>query len=96
MKRTFDISSTSSAKEARIIDGVCYDNHYQDEIRDEDSESETFGEMIPNPETKIEFFDRMVIQYIKNCVKSYESSVATREAREAAITNADKLNITSD
>lgn len=65
---TITIPTTQTA---RVIDGICYANTYQDIIDGQ-----------PNPETKTAFSKRMVVEYILNCIKQYEIIVAVEAARK--------------
>ena len=68
----------------RVINGVAYQNDYQDFIETEGEE------MIPNPETKAQFAKRMIKVYIINCVKAWEANQAAEIARLAAIEDVDE------
>lgn len=63
----------------RVIDGVAYNNKYRDEIEDEN------GDMIPNPESKVDFAKRMNRRWIRSNVSSWES----KNAGATAIAEAD-------
>ena len=81
---TIEFSYTVTAENrTRAINGVAYQNHYQDEIEDEN------GEMIPNPENKGVFCRRMIKEYIINNVKAWEANQAAEAARLAAIEDVD-------
>lgn len=83
---TLNFSFTvSEVNKARIINGVCYQNNYRDQIEDPENE----GEMIANPETKAQFAKRMIKEYIKNNVRAYEVSKAVSEARKAKMEEVD-------
>lgn len=73
--------TTTTANITRAIQGVAYQNKYQDEIDDPDNP----GEMIPNPETKAQFAKRMIKEYIINNVRAWEANQAADAARTAAI-----------
>lgn len=62
----------------RVTDGICGQYSYQATINGS-----------PNPETKAQFAQRMVREFIKNTVKGYEATVAQDAARTAAIASAD-------
>lgn len=71
-------------KKDRILDGLCYQNAYQDNIPDPENE----GQTIPNPESKAVYAKRMVMQYIKNNVIAYEATRDIEVAKKAAIDKA--------
>ena len=82
---TIEFSYTVSAENIpRAIDGVAYQNDYQDFIETEGEE------MIPNPETKPQFCRRMIKEYIINCVKAWEANQSAEAARLAAIEDVDE------
>ena len=63
---------------SRIVDGVAYENGYQDQIED----PENPGEYINNPVSKASFAKQAMadrcIDYIRLCVKRHESAEAKR------------------
>jgi hypothetical protein len=69
----------------RTIEGLSYQNGYEDEILAPDPEDETGLILIPNPETKPKYAKRMIKKYILNCVKAWEATDAAESARLAAI-----------
>lgn len=79
-----------TAHTTRIIDGVCYEHHYQAEVPDPDNPEK----VIPNPETKAQFAKKMIVQWVKNCVKSYEGVQAAHAARDEKIAEVEAINIT--
>lgn len=83
---TFTISA---ANLTRVVQGVAYQNNYQDFVED----PENPDEMIPNPETKGQFAKRMVKGYIKNCTTAWEANQASETARLAAIADAEAIEI---
>jgi len=70
------------SKKTRLINGICYTNGYEEKIPTSD------GTYITNPESKADYAKRMVIQYMKNCVVSYESNRDAEEAKQLAIIKA--------
>ena len=52
------------------------------------------GGEISNPETRRQFFRRMLRGWVKENVKSYEAKRDSDIAREAALIAADEINIT--
>lgn len=58
---------------SRVLDGVAYANGYQDVIDGQ-----------PNSESKADFAKRMIRLYVKQCVISYESANAGKQAAEIA------------
>lgn len=70
----------------RILDGFCLSHGYQGQIRTADNQ------LIPNPETKIQFMKRKVGEYIKSSWKASEISLA-KKAAAAAITDIDNVDI---
>jgi hypothetical protein len=59
---------------ARVVNGVCKRYHY----------STTLEDGTPNPETKQQFFKRMVIVFLKRAVREAEVETTSQEAAEAA------------
>jgi hypothetical protein len=83
---TIEFSYTVTAEnKARAINGVAYQNHYQDEIEVPDPKNEGEFILIPNPENKGVFCRRMIREYIINCVTAWEANQAAEVARLAAI-----------
>lgn len=66
---------------SRVIDGVAYANGYEDTI---DSGNQLQPELVPNPESKVDFARRMIREYIKHCVQTHEVKKAAEEAQEIA------------
>lgn len=58
----------------RIIDGFCAKNFYTDTAKDD------LGNDIPNPESKDEFFQRLIGEYIKSSVVEQEIYQASIQA----------------
>ncbi len=73
---------------ARVVDGVCGFFHYDPFLHP------PIGPPEPNPETKNQFAQRMVVVAVKSWVKSFESSQAAEAARAVANTDADLIDIT--
>lgn len=67
----------------RVVDGVCGANNYQALIT-------VSGIQTPNPETKQQFATRMLREYAKNCVISYEANVAAEAIRITTISGANQ------
>lgn len=68
----------------RFRDGVAYGWGYQDTLPD--------GE--PNPETKIQFIDRKLIELFKGLMKNYEGERDAKAARISAHAAVDAFTIT--
>jgi len=62
----------------RVINSVCECNAYQDTVRDAQ------GNEVSNPQTKAQFAKQVIINYLKQCVRSSEENAASRTAVEAA------------
>ncbi len=77
-----------NASVSRVVDGVCGFFNYQAIL------ISPIGEQTPNPETKNQFAQRMVVVAVKSWVKSFESQQAAEAARAAANTSADLIDIT--
>ena len=83
---TIEFSYTvTTENRTRAVNGVAYQNHYQDEIEVPDPENEGEYILIPNPENKGVFCRRMIKEYIINNVKAWEANQAAEAARLAAI-----------
>ena len=75
-----DITFTIPAdKVALVIDSFCSEYSYQAQVQIEDAS------YIPNPETKEKFTKRMIIQYIKDVVKTVKVNEIGNAARQRAI-----------
>lgn len=72
----------------RVVDGVCGFFNYQATIVPQ------VGDPFPNPETKNQFAQRMLVVAAKSWVKSFESGQAAEVARAAANADADLIAIT--
>lgn len=72
----------------RVVDGVCGFFNYQATILP------PVGDPFPNPETKNQFAQRMLVVAVKSWVKTFESSQAADTARTAANADADLVSIT--
>ncbi len=71
----------------RILDGFATHHKYQTDVANPlydpaDAES-TEPETIPNPESKVEFAKRKIIEFVKASVKAEETRVALEAARGA-------------
>ncbi len=73
---------------ARVVNGVCGFFNYQAILID------PLGEQTPNPETKNQFAQRMVVVNVKSWVKSFESQQAAEAARADANADAELIDIT--
>lgn len=80
MQITFNTESTELKN--RIADAFCSVYNYQTKVT-------VNGELVDNPESKNQFVQRKIKEYVKEIVKSCESSSAMQAAREEAITKAD-------
>lgn len=72
-----DITSEDKGLETRILDGICYQNGYQDEVYD----PEDPNKRIPNPESKDAFMKRIIQERILRDCLAWEISVAQTIAR---------------
>lgn len=69
-------SGLSATRKARLLDSYCAAHGYQAELIGPE------GTPIPNPETKQQFFSRMVTDHIKNAAASVEGVAAGDAARD--------------
>lgn len=78
------IITIPSSKLTRVVDGICGNFNYQETIANPsyDPEEPESQETISNPETKAQFAKRMVIKYVKDCVKAHEGRVAVQSAKD--------------
>ncbi|PIR88819.1 MAG: hypothetical protein COU09_00090 [Candidatus Harrisonbacteria bacterium CG10_big_fil_rev_8_21_14_0_10_44_23] len=83
MKITIDVPD---AQAIRVRDGFCAQYGYQEKIS-ETVDGETT--LVDNPETKAQFVQRKIREFVHDTVRSYEASTAIKTAREQAITKAD-------
>lgn len=72
--------SIPDAAVTRVTDAFTKQFAYQDTIPDPNNP----GATIPNPETKAQFVQRMIRNYIKEVVASYEARVAGDTAAQQA------------
>jgi len=68
------IASWSTAKKQDML------NHYVSHFGYQENIDEGTGELVPNPESKKQFANRMLKEHIKDCV----NSVRDRASKEAA------------
>lgn len=68
----------------RVIDALCYLNRYTDTI---DDPNVPFKK-IPNPVSKQEFSRKVIMDFVKNNVITYEARVASDTARDSAVLSA--------
>jgi len=61
----------------RVVTAICFNGNYQDELESG----------VPNPETKAQFARRMVMEWVKDQVRTYEGNTAFSEGMEQAIAN---------
>jgi hypothetical protein len=81
----------------RVLDGFSYSRGYEDTISNPgyDSDNPRSPLTIPNPESKLEFVKRTLIQILTESVMSYESREAASDAAEAAQADVNsKVNLT--
>lgn len=71
-----------NAVATRVTTAICALNGYQATIDD------GLGNMIPNPQTPLEFFKQYLISVVKNQVVSYEGQQAGIAAANTAAANA--------
>jgi len=62
-------SSATAAQKAKFLDDFCYGLGYVDTMQD------TSGATIPNPETRTQFANRAILEWLKSVVKAQRSSV---------------------
>lgn len=74
MKITLEISDAEEAQ--RIVDGVCGYYQYQEQITNFDT-----GELEDNQQTKEEFVEERLVQFLKEATVANEKT----EAQEAAV-----------
>lgn len=79
----------------RVLDAITSRYHYKETIKDPKSTEEIPLPDIPNPQTKAQFFKGVIVQFLKENVKAYESSKASEKARVSAIDKVDsEVNLT--
>lgn len=66
---------------ATDLNDFCTHHKYQDEIPDPDNP----GETIPNPETKVQFFQRKTKEFVYGSVKSQRVVTAGDAARQVEL-----------
>lgn len=71
----------------RVVNGVCGYFGYEPII------TPMIGEPFPNPESKAQFAQRMLVVNVKSWVKSFESRQAAEAARDVANADADLIDI---
>lgn len=76
----------------RVMDAVCAEYGYSETITpyDPSSGTPTGGTPKPNPLTKPQFVKRVLADFLKNTVRSYEARTAADTARKNAEAAADK------
>ena len=72
-------------KKDRVLSGICGQNGYQETVPDPENAEAT----IPNPESKDVFAKRIVMQFIKNNIITYEANRDIEAAKQAAISKAE-------
>lgn len=76
----------------RIHDAFASQYGRPDEIPDDDNP----GAMVPNPETKEQFTERMVARFVEEVTHAYETNKAAEDAREIAATKAkNEINLST-
>jgi len=75
----------------RAIDGIAYRYNYQDKVPD--TEAENPLTMKDNPETKTQFAKRMLRQWVRDCMKSYEVNKAMGDASDAKTAEINAITI---
>ena len=70
---------TTAAKAQAALDKFCRHHGYQATITNPD------GTTSPNPETKNQFKQRMIIKFFKDSIKTQDAIDASESARQAAI-----------
>lgn len=78
--------TVSEEDKTRIIDGVSYQNQYQDQVVVD-------GELVDNPESKGAFCKRLVKGWIKANVRAYEANQAAETARLAKMAEVNAIDI---
>ncbi len=75
------------AEAARILDGFAAHHKYQDDVPnpdfDPDDPAETDPPTIPNPQTKVQFLKRKIIEFVQASLKAEETRSAVATARGA-------------
>ena len=84
---TFTVTIPDDKKD-EIIDAICANYRYQETVTDPE------GLEIPNPMTKAQFAKRKLAEFVKENLKSYKVSQVVETARDAAIVEADAVDIT--
>ena len=77
------------AKLNRVVDGVCGNFGYQENVPDPDND----GEVMPNPQTKGQFAKAQIVKYTKDCVRAYEYKVSEATERSRVNQEVDDIGI---
>jgi hypothetical protein len=74
-------SSASTAEKSRFLDDFCYGLGYSDTMKD------IAGNTVPNPETKAQFANRAIMEWLKATVKARRYAIAYE------VVTVDELNL---
>ena len=80
----------------RVLDGFSFQNHYKDKVTNPETldeytsrtgSADGYESEIDNPETKVQFLKRKLLEYVKLSVKAAEITMAVESAKDAADTS---------
>lgn len=74
-----DNTDFSASKKQEMLDKFCGQYNYQEEIEDEN------GDMIPNPVTKVQFFNEKVEEFIRQTINAKKHTEARETARDGVV-----------
>lgn len=72
----------------RILNDFATQYNYQEKIQNKD------GKIIDNPETKVQFAKKQIIEYVKNVMKAAKANKRAMEARDASLAEDEELDVT--
>jgi hypothetical protein len=78
-----------TAQAPRVLNGMAGAYSYQAAIPDPAHP----GQTVPNPETKTQFAQRALVQFVRESVRGYEATQAGEAARSSKAAEADGLGI---
>ena len=90
MDINYTLNVTNQAAKDRFIEGTAKQNCYQDQIPDPDYEGAGV-QMIDNPETIEQFFDKMITRFIVDSTRAFEKDTAVQVVQDAIPEDLDDL-----
>lgn len=86
------INVPTAQQAQRIGNMFCQFHGYQETLPDPTPENP--AQTKPNPETKAQFVNRKMREYLRDCVKAQEGQIAAEAARVTAVNDVDAIPIT--